>query len=231
MVSLSSPATTAGRCRRRGGVVAAVLWQRPAARYHSIRPGTNLKLAEGYICHKVPGGPWSGRMKLWEPECTRSPPRPVGGCRQRHPYLHHHVPDRDTISGQWRGRSRETRPGKNHLRSHFRAKIISFSAEQRRTYVCARERNEDNDVCFCSCEIKKSVRLHRRAGETVQRIAPPCGKSRAAPSYNVIENKVIPSRPSSNVRTYISTYLSIWNVQPRGNQKITDVCIRVIGLC
>lgn len=36
------------------------------------RNGTNLKLAERYICHRVPSGPWSGRMKLWEPERTRS---------------------------------------------------------------------------------------------------------------------------------------------------------------
>lgn len=36
------------------------------------RNGTNLKLAERYICHRVPCGPWSGRMKLWEPERTRS---------------------------------------------------------------------------------------------------------------------------------------------------------------
>lgn len=36
------------------------------------RNGTNLKLAERYICHRVPREPWSGRMKLWEPERTRS---------------------------------------------------------------------------------------------------------------------------------------------------------------
>ncbi|GLV31783.1 hypothetical protein CBL_07542 [Carabus blaptoides fortunei] len=78
----------------------------------------------------------------------------------------------------------ETQPlvsGGDGLRRRDPAKIISVAifeqkssrslAEQRRTYGRAREWNEDNDVCFCSCEIKKSVRLHRRAGETVQRIA------------------------------------------------------------
>lgn len=40
--------------------------------YPLAGPGTNLKLAEGYICHRVPCGLWSGRMELWELECRRS---------------------------------------------------------------------------------------------------------------------------------------------------------------
>lgn len=45
----------------------------PGLKISPYTVGTNLKLAEGYICHRVPSGPWSGRMKLWGPEHTRSP--------------------------------------------------------------------------------------------------------------------------------------------------------------
>lgn len=46
--------------------------------------GTNLKLVERYICHRVPGEPWSGQMKLWEAEGSRSP---SGARWQRSPVV------------------------------------------------------------------------------------------------------------------------------------------------
>lgn len=102
-----------------------------AVRIILYRAGTNLKLAEGYICHIVPRGPWSGWMKLWEAECTRSP---LGVRRQRGPRHAHPGRTRGQERDGSRGVGRTANPGRPGP-----AKIISV-AISRQKYRTSQER-------------------------------------------------------------------------------------------